>query len=196
MLTLAQLIEKKLQKLIRVDFVAAQRGLGSEEAYSRSASGPHRIGLFSSQLLKLARQHLNVAATGHRYWADLIKAVADAQQELDKKIHEAISPSVEEIKELGYTSFHEPQEIRFRTRIQVADLLGHGTAVQYSMQKDSLEELFESPQITSCIKSNKNVTYAKSAHIGCKPFFCGDCFNFCSCACLQILKSLFLLLID
>ncbi|WP_253714400.1 AAA family ATPase [Serratia marcescens] len=74
---------KHLQKLIKVDFVAAQRGLGSEEADSRSASGPHRIGLFSNQLLKFARQHLNVAATGHGHRADLIKAVAEAQQELN-----------------------------------------------------------------------------------------------------------------
>ena len=56
---------KHLQKLIKVDFVAAQRGLGSEEADSRSASGPHRIGLFSNQLPKFDRQHLNVAATRH-----------------------------------------------------------------------------------------------------------------------------------
>ncbi len=37
----ARPIERKcINKLIRVDFVAAQRGLGSEEAESRSASGP------------------------------------------------------------------------------------------------------------------------------------------------------------
>src|SRR5699024_3847859 len=34
--------KKHLSRLIRVDFVAAQRGLGSEEAESRSAPGPHR----------------------------------------------------------------------------------------------------------------------------------------------------------
>jgi hypothetical protein len=74
-------IERKhLSKLIRVDFVAAQRGLGSEEAESRSASGTHRVGMFSNQLLKFARQHLNVASTGHGHRADLIKAVAEACQ--------------------------------------------------------------------------------------------------------------------
>lgn len=150
---------KNLQKLIRVDFVAAQRGLGSEEADSRSASGPHRIGLFSNQLLKFARQHLNVAATGHGHRADLIKAVADAQQELDKKIHEAIGPSVEEVKELGYPGLHDPQEIRFRTRIQTADLLDHGTAVQYSMQKDSLEELLPEYSIGLGYQNLQSLSY-------------------------------------
>ena len=126
---------KYLTKLIRVDFVAAQRGLGSEEADSRSASGPHRAGLFSNQLLKFARDHLKVASTGHGHRADLIQAVAEAQQALDEKIEEAIAPSVAEVRELGYPGLHDPQEIRFRTRIQTADLLDHSTAVQYGVGK-------------------------------------------------------------
>lgn len=153
-------IERKhLSKLIRVDFVAAQRGLGSEEADSRSASGPHRVGMFSNQLLKFARQHLNVASTGHGHRADLIKAVAEAQRELDKKIHEAIAPSVEEVKELGYPGLHDPQEIRFRTRIQTADLLDHGTAVQYSMQRESLEELLPEYSIGLGYQNLQSLSY-------------------------------------
>lgn len=153
-------IERKhLSKVIRVDFVAAQRGLGSEEAESRSASGPHRVGMFSNQLLKFARQHLNVASTGHGHRADLIKAVAEAQKDLDKKIHEAIADSVEEVKKLGYPGLHDPQEIRFRTRIQTADLLDHGTAVQYSMQKESLEELLPEHSIGLGYQNLQSLSY-------------------------------------
>lgn len=150
---------KHLSKLMRVDFVAAQRGFGGEEADSRSASGPHRVGMFSNQLLKFARQHLNVASTGHGHRADLIKAVAEAQKELDKKIHEAIADSVEEVKELGYPGLHDPQEIRFRTRIQTADLLDHGTAVQYSMQKDSLDELLPEYSIGLGYQNLQSLSY-------------------------------------
>lgn len=153
-------IERKhLSNLIRVDFVAAQRGLGSEEADSRSTSGPHRVGMFSNQLLKFARQHLNVASTGHGHRADLIKAVAEAQKELDQKIHEAIAPSVEEVKELGYPGLHDPQEIRFRTRIQTADLLDHATAVQYSMQKESLDELLPEYSIGLGYQNLQSLSY-------------------------------------
>lgn len=153
-------IERKhLSKVIRVDFIAAQRGLGSEEAESRSASGPHRVGMFSNQLLKFARQHLNVASTGHGHRADLIKAVAEAQRELDKKIHEAIADSVEEVKELGYPGLHDPQEIRFRTRIQTADLLDHGTAVQYSMHKESIEELLPEYSIGLGYQNLQSLSY-------------------------------------
>lgn len=153
-------IERKhLAKLIRVDFVAAQRGLGGEEADSRSASGPHRVGMFSNQLLQFARRHLNVAATGHGHRADLIKAVAEAQKELDQKIHDAIAPSVEEVKELGYPGLHDPQEIRFRTRIHTADLLDHGTAVQYSMQKDSAEDLLPEYSIGLGYQNLQSLSY-------------------------------------
>ncbi|MEQ7771029.1 AAA family ATPase [Xanthomonas hortorum] len=132
---------KHLARLIRVDFVAAQRGLGSEEADSRSTSSSHPVGLFSAQLLKFARQHLNVAVTGHGQRADLIQAVASAQMDLDQKIHDALAASVEEVKLLGYPGIHDPQEIRFRTRIHIADLLDHGTAVQYSMKGGNGEDL-------------------------------------------------------
>lgn len=153
-------IERKhVAKLIRVDFVAAQRGLGSEEADSRSASGPHRVGMFSNQLLQFARRHLNVASTGHGHRADLIKAVAEAQKELDQKIHDAIAPSVEEVKELGYPGLHDPQEIRFRTRIHTADLLDHGTAVQYSMKKDSAEDLLPEYSIGLGYQNLQSLSY-------------------------------------
>ncbi|WP_445143315.1 AAA family ATPase [Dyella sp. Tek66A03] len=155
----APIERKHLAKLLRVDFVAAQRGLGSEEAASRSASGPHRVGMFSNQLLQFARQHLNVAATGHGHRADLVKAVAEAQKELDLKIHDAIAPSVAEVKELGYPGLHDPQEIRFRTRIQTADLLDHGTAVQYSMKKDSAEDLLPEYSIGLGYQNLQSLSY-------------------------------------
>ncbi|GAB7534635.1 AAA family ATPase [Burkholderia sp. 3C] len=132
---------KHLAKLIRVDFVAAQRGLGSEEADSKSTSSSHPVGLFSNQLLKFARQHLNVAVTGHGQRADLILAVANAQKDLDQKIHDALASSVAEVKLLGYPGLHDPQEIRFRTRIHTADLLDHSTAVQYSMKGGTGEDM-------------------------------------------------------
>lgn len=132
---------KNLAKLIRVDFVAAQRGLGSEEADSKSSSSSHPVGLFSHQLLKFARQHLNVAVTGQGQRAELIHAVANAQRDLDQKIHEALTPSIQEVKLLGYPGLHDPQEIRFRTRIHTADLLDHSTAVQYSTKGGSAEDM-------------------------------------------------------
>jgi predicted ATP-dependent endonuclease of OLD family len=150
---------KQVKKLIRVDFVAAQRGLGSEEADSRSTVGTHRVGMFSNQLLKFARQHFNVASTGHGQRADLIKAVADAQRDLDKKIHEALADSVEEVKQLGYPGLNDPQEIRFRTRIQTADLLDHGTAVQYSMHPESLDELLPEYSIGLGYQNLQSLSY-------------------------------------
>lgn len=125
---------KHLTKIVRVDFVAAQRGLGSEEADTRSVSSSRPVGLFSNQLLKFARQHLNIAVPRHGLRPDLIQGVADAQKDLDQRIYDALAPSVEEVKLLGYPGLHAPQEIRFRTRINTADLLDHSTAVHYGMK--------------------------------------------------------------
>lgn len=124
----------KLAKLLRVDFVAAQRGLGTEETETRSTAGTHRVGLFSNQLLKYARQHLNVATTGQNHQPELIAAIATAQLDLDARIKVALTPSIEDVKKLGYPTLHDPQEIHFRTRIQTGDLLDHSTAVQYRLE--------------------------------------------------------------
>lgn len=129
-----------LRKLIRVDFVSAQRGLGTEEEEARSESASARPGLFSSQLLKFARQHLNVAPTGHGNREDLVEAIAKAQAELDDSIYKALQPAMEDVEILGYPGLHDPQQIHFRTRIQTADLLAHGTAVQYRLDKGALDE--------------------------------------------------------
>jgi predicted ATP-dependent endonuclease of OLD family len=129
-----------LRKLIRVDFVPAQRGLGSEEDEARSESTNIRPGLFSSQLLKFARQHLNVAPSGHGNREDLVVAIAKAQAELDNSIYKALQPAMKDVEILGYPGLHDPQQIHFRTRIQTADLLAHGTAVQYRLEKGAVDE--------------------------------------------------------
>ncbi|GIU32505.1 AAA family ATPase [Shewanella sp. MBTL60-007] len=148
-----------LSQLIRVDFVAAQRGLGGEEADSRTSSEPHSVGLFSNQLLKFARQHLNVAANGYGNRAEIITSVAKAQQDLDKTIQDAITPIVEDVKELGYPGLQDPQKIHFRTRIQTADLLNHSTAVQYSMSEDEAEDLLPEYSIGLGYQNLQSLSY-------------------------------------
>jgi predicted ATP-dependent endonuclease of OLD family len=129
-----------LRKLIRVDFVPAQRGLGSEEDEVRSESANSRPGLFSSQLLKFARQHLNVAPAGHENRENLVAAIAKAQAELDNSIYKALKPAIEDVEVLGYPGLHDPQQFHFRTRIQTSDLLAHSTAVQYRLDTTAVDE--------------------------------------------------------
>lgn len=148
-----------LSRLIRVDFIPAQRGLGGEESDIRSSGAAQRVGLFSNQLLKYARQHLNIASTGHGHRADLIEAVASAQADLDRKIHDALAPSVANVKILGYPGLHDPQEILFRTRIQTADLLDHATAVQYKMSSDTTDDLLPEHSIGLGYQNLQSLSY-------------------------------------
>ncbi len=129
-----------LRKLIRVDFVPAQRGLGAEEDEARSESANPRPGLFSSQLLKFARQHLNVTPSGHGHREDLVEAIAKAQADLDNSIYTALQPAMNDVEILGYPGLNDPQQFHFRTRIQTADLLAHSTAVQYRLDKTAVDE--------------------------------------------------------
>ena len=129
-----------LRKLIRVDFVAAQRGLGSEEEETRTESPSARPGMFSSQLLKFARQHLNVSTSAPGQGEELVTAIAKAQADLDELIYKALKPAMEDVEVLGYPGLHDPQQFHFRTRIQTADLLAHSTAVQYRVDKTALDE--------------------------------------------------------
>jgi predicted ATP-dependent endonuclease of OLD family len=122
-----------LSPLIRVDFIAAQRGLGSEEASGRPGTDSHRVGLFSNQLLRFARQHFNQEGPGPSNHPELLEAVAKAQTDLDKQIRTALESSIQDVKELGYPGLHDPQELHFRTRIHTAELLDHSTAVQYRL---------------------------------------------------------------
>lgn len=129
-----------LRKLIRVDLVPAQRGLGVEDDEARSESINSRPGLFSSQILRFARQHLNIEPSGHGNREDLVAAVAKAQSQLDKSIYDALKPAMKDVEILGYPGLHDPQHIHFRTRIQTADLLAHSTAVQYHLDKEGSED--------------------------------------------------------
>jgi predicted ATP-dependent endonuclease of OLD family len=129
-----------LRQLIRVDFVPAQRGLGAEDDEARSEPAGAKPGLFSNQLVKYARQHLNLNTSANGQSEALVEAVAIAQASLDDRIFEALQPAMQDVQVLGYPGLHDPQDIHFRTRIQTADLLAHGTAIQYRNDKTALDE--------------------------------------------------------
>jgi predicted ATP-dependent endonuclease of OLD family len=129
-----------LKQLIRVDFVPAQRGLGAEDDEARSESVGTRPGLFSNQLVKFAREHLNFNTSSHGQSEALVEAISNAQASLDDHIFTALDPAIKDVKILGYPGLYDPQKIHFRTRIRTTDLLAHSTAIQYSNDKTSLDE--------------------------------------------------------
>ncbi len=149
----------KLSPLVRIDFIPAQRGLGAEEAGERPGTEPHPVGLFSNQLLRFARQHLNSTGPEPGNHPDLVAAVAIAQGDLDKKIHSALAPSMKDVRKLGYPGLHDPQEIHFRTRIQTADLLDHSTAVQYRLEGQPSEEFLPEHSIGLGYQNLQSLSY-------------------------------------
>jgi predicted ATP-dependent endonuclease of OLD family len=131
----------KLAPLVKVDFIAAQRGLGAEEVSGRPGSDAHRVGLFSTQMLRFARRQFDDAGPGPGQHPDFIGAIGKAQKDLDEKVESVLAQAIEDVKILGYPGLHDPPKMQFRTRIKPDDLLNHSTAVQYRLL-ESTEDAF------------------------------------------------------
>ena len=132
-----RLQEDPLQKIVRVDFVPAQRGLGTEEADGRGDRESQRPGMFSQQLVQLARRRFDITSFEQQGQQEMQAAVARAQAGLDLAISDALKDVTERVRALGYPGLHDPQDLVFRSRVRPGDLLNHSTAVQYSMDETS-----------------------------------------------------------
>jgi hypothetical protein len=123
-----------VERLIRIDFIGAQRGFGVEDDLP-PISG--KGGLFSRQLVRMARERLDSVEGLNKPQQALQIALAHAQAELDTKVGDALKESTKRVQKLGYPGFHDPQELGFRSRIQPAHLLDHDTAVVYGITPGS-----------------------------------------------------------
>ena len=148
-----------LTPLIQVDFVPAQRGLGMEEGDNSPGSNPHRVGLFSQQVLRYARKNLSSDNPNPGHHPELLNAIAKAQEQLDSQIRAVLEPTIGDVRKLGYPGLHDPQDIEFRTRINTAELLDHSTAVQYRVEGQTSETLFPEHTIGLGYQNLQSLSY-------------------------------------
>lgn len=126
-----------LRHLVRVDFIPAQRGLGSEEAASGGTTGGRQPGgLLSAQLVGYARGLLardGAAANEleNERHAKVAEALEGAHGLLDEAINAVLKDRVEEVRLLGYPSVADLQDIVLRAEVHPAEALRHRSAVQY-----------------------------------------------------------------
>lgn len=131
-LTAKPLGSSALVNLLRVDIISAQRGLGGEEhaAGSLAVDGRMSKGVFTQHLLRhCAKQFkLPLAMDGAR--AELDRYAAEAEEELNLRIHKALDGALQRIRKLGYPHLRDP-EIELHSRIRTEDLLNHESGVRY-----------------------------------------------------------------
>jgi hypothetical protein len=126
-----------LRHLVLVDFIAAQRGLGGEEAAAGGAAAGRKIGgLLSAQLVSYASRLM-----GHdEAFADELDAkrhgvvgaaLAKAHGFLDVAINSVLAERIAEVRELGYPGLGDVRDIVLRAEVDPTEALKHRSAVQY-----------------------------------------------------------------
>jgi len=115
-----------LKRLVRVDFVNAQRGLGADGASSR----------LSEQVAEFYERHLD---PGKRPGTEDLVAIRTTQQAaftFDTRLESLFKDSLDEIASMGYPGSSNPSVV-IRTKLQLADGLRHDSVLRYRLASES-----------------------------------------------------------
>lgn len=115
--------------LIKIDIINAQRG------FSDPNSPETGIGSLSSQLREYYSKHINPTEDIDIADLDAIEAIDNANKEFDKRLKTGFSSSIEELQNLNYPGFGNP-EIIIASKVSPLDGLKHDSAVQFNVMKN------------------------------------------------------------
>ena len=136
-LELKTLASNPLQNLIKVDVIAAQRGFYDADANLRGVENK-----LSDQLIRFYERHVNPenldAPKVTEADEELLKSAIKAQKAFDEKIKSQLADSLKNLQRLGYPSEHNPA-ISLKSKIDMAAMLNHDTAIQYELLCNSSE---------------------------------------------------------
>lgn len=122
-------IENPLKKLIRLDFINAQRG------FSDANDMKFYSNQLSSQLASYYDANIDPEKIPITQNFDLIQAIIKAQDELNLKLEEKFGDPIEQIKDVNYPGFNNPS-IKIKTRISVKESIANSPTVQYQVCED------------------------------------------------------------
>ncbi|AMP06134.1 AAA family ATPase [Collimonas pratensis] len=118
--------------LFKVDIIDAARGFSDPN--SSIAGGNKSASDLASQINKYYNRHLNPSDLPGDEDLDALRAIADAQHIFDERLNNAFSPTLGEIKNLGYPGFNDPS-IRLSSRVNPIDNLDHEASILFDLQK-------------------------------------------------------------
>ncbi|WP_259811847.1 ATP-dependent nuclease [Aliiroseovarius crassostreae] len=132
-----------LKKLVRVDVISEQRGLGAED--SAEQKGPYSE---KQRLNKLLRDYYDRILNPEDFPEAEDLAVLGQQQELEKgftdRLNEQFKDPFEELKIMGYPGIGGNPTVEIAAKISGTDALQKASSVQYKFDKDGDEFLPES----------------------------------------------------
>jgi predicted ATP-dependent endonuclease of OLD family len=126
-----------LDGLIRVDVVAAQRGLGDSGSNRGDSDGddtriPPDKRKLSEQLRSYYSRHLDPSDYPDPSDLDALAAIEDAHKLFDERLEIGFSPAFEELSGLNYPGITDPR-LKIATRMRPTDGLDHNAALQYEV---------------------------------------------------------------
>lgn len=122
-------IENPLKKLIRLDFINAQRG------FSDANDMKFYSNQLSSQLASYYEANIDPEKIPITQNFDLIQAIVKAQEELNLKLEEKFDKPIGQIKKVNYPGFNNPS-IKIKTRISVKESIANSPTIQYKVCED------------------------------------------------------------
>jgi predicted ATP-dependent endonuclease of OLD family len=125
-----------LEGLIRIDEIAAQRGVGDGAERSGSdgdSGGPRRERQWlSEQMRSYFARHLDPSEFPEPEDLEALQAIETSQKAFDQRLTWSFANALEELKELNYPGVTDPK-LKFATRLRPTDGLNHRAAVQYEV---------------------------------------------------------------
>lgn len=126
-----------LSRLIRIDEIGAQRGLGERGIYGdadeeQASPAKKGNGRLSEQLKAYFTRHLDPSESPTPTDLDALEAIETAQKAYDHRLTDGFANALAELQDLNYPGVTDPV-IRLATRLRFVDGLSHSAAVQYEL---------------------------------------------------------------
>ena len=142
-LDMACLDVNPLSKIIKVDFIDAERGLVDAEKRDGEFA---RDGKLSTQLQSYYNTHLNPDKNPTKEDLQLLDSAQQVKDIIDRRLDEVLKPAViGKLEQLGYPGVADPR-IVVESHIDTHNLLKHDSAVQYELgprsEKMRLPEMY------------------------------------------------------
>lgn len=119
--------------LFKVDIIDASRGFS--DPYSVMGQGQTSTSNLASQINKYYNRHLNPSDLPGLDDLSALEAIGRAQHSFDERLNDVFKTPLEEIKNLGYPGFNDPQ-IRLSSKVNPIDNLDHEAAILFDIQKN------------------------------------------------------------
>jgi predicted ATP-dependent endonuclease of OLD family len=126
-----------LDGLIRIDEIAAQRGLGESGSNRVDTDGKDIYSQrerrkLSEQLRSYYSKHLDPSDSPEPADLDALEAIESSQNLFDARLADGFSAALKELESLNYPGVTDPK-LKIATRIRPTDGLNHSAAVQYEV---------------------------------------------------------------